>query len=72
MTENRCFIEFAPAMRTLIDDAIKSLILFMDEVDGGDSIEDEGILRTARRRAGRGSRYGISLSRFRTCRDTLP
>ena len=41
MTEPRTFIEFRPGMRRLIEDAIESLILLLDEIDGDDDLEDE-------------------------------
>jgi hypothetical protein len=42
MTEARTFIEFRPGMRRLIEDAIESLILLLDEIDGDDDLEDGG------------------------------
>jgi hypothetical protein len=39
MTEPRTFIEFRPGMRRLIEDAIASLILLLDEIDGDDDME---------------------------------
>lgn len=41
MADPRCFIEFRPGMRRLIEDAIESLILLLDEIDGDDGIEDD-------------------------------
>jgi hypothetical protein len=41
MTEPRHFIEFRPGMRRLIEDAIESLILLLDEIDGDDDGEDD-------------------------------
>jgi hypothetical protein len=41
MTDPRCFIEFRPGMRRLIEDAIESLILLLDEIDGDDETEDD-------------------------------
>jgi hypothetical protein len=41
MTDPRCFIEFRPGMRRLIEDAIESLILLLDEIDGDDELELE-------------------------------
>jgi hypothetical protein len=41
MTEARHFIEFRPGMRRLIEDAIESLILLLDEIDGDDGLEDD-------------------------------
>jgi hypothetical protein len=38
----RTFIEFRPGMRRLIEDAIESLILLLDEIDGDPDGEDEG------------------------------
>ncbi|WP_296709013.1 hypothetical protein [Rhodoblastus sp.] len=40
MSEPRTFIEFRPGMRRLIEDAIESLILLLDEIDGDDDLED--------------------------------
>jgi hypothetical protein len=40
MTEARTFIEFRPGMRRLIEDAIESLILLLDEIHGDDDLED--------------------------------
>lgn len=37
----RLFIEFRPGMRRLIEDAIESLILLLDEIDGDDELEDD-------------------------------
>ncbi|MDI9846544.1 hypothetical protein QM467_00570 [Rhodoblastus sp. 17X3] len=37
----RTFIEFRPGMRRLIEDAIESLILLLDEIDGDDDFEEE-------------------------------
>jgi hypothetical protein len=37
----RCFIEFRPSMRVLIEDAIESLILLSDEIDGDADYEEE-------------------------------
>jgi hypothetical protein len=34
-------VEFTPAMRTLIADAIEALILLLDEIDGDADFEDE-------------------------------
>jgi hypothetical protein len=34
-------LEFTPAMRTLIEDAIEALILLLDEIDGDADLEDE-------------------------------
>jgi hypothetical protein len=34
-------IEFRPAMRTLIEDAIESLLLLLDEIDGDADLEDD-------------------------------
>jgi hypothetical protein len=42
MSQPRHFIEFGPSMRVLIEDAIESLILLLDEIDGDDGAEDEG------------------------------
>ena len=39
MTEPRCFIEFRPGMRVLIEDAIEGLILLLDEIDGDTDVE---------------------------------
>jgi hypothetical protein len=44
MTEPTCFIEFRPGMRRLIEDAIESLILLLDEIDGDDDLEEGGDL----------------------------
>jgi hypothetical protein len=41
MNEARCSIEFRPGMRRLIEDAIESLILLLDEIDGDDDLELE-------------------------------
>jgi hypothetical protein len=35
------FIEFRPGMRRLIEDAIESLILLLDEIDGDEGPEDD-------------------------------
>jgi hypothetical protein len=43
MNEPRTFIEFRPGMRRLIEDAIESLILLLDEIDGDDDLEDDDI-----------------------------
>jgi hypothetical protein len=43
MTDPRCFIEFRPGMRRLIEDAIESLILLLDEIDGDGELEDDDI-----------------------------
>jgi hypothetical protein len=40
MTEARTFIEFRPGMRRLIEDAIESLILLLDEIDGDGDFEE--------------------------------
>jgi hypothetical protein len=40
-TDPRHFIEFGPSMRVLIEDAIESLILLLDEIDGDDDFEDD-------------------------------
>jgi hypothetical protein len=37
-------LEFTPAMRRLIEDAIESLILLLDEIDGDDDLEDDNSL----------------------------
>jgi hypothetical protein len=42
MSQPTCFIEFRPGMRRLIEDAIESLILLLDEIDGDDDLEDGG------------------------------
>lgn len=34
-------VEFTPAMRVLIADAIEALILLLDEIDGSADFEDE-------------------------------
>ena len=34
-------LEFTPSMRTLIADAIESLILLLDEIDGDADFEEE-------------------------------
>lgn len=34
-------LEFTPAMRALIEDAIEALILLLDEIDGDDEVEEE-------------------------------
>jgi hypothetical protein len=39
----RHFIEFGPSMRVLIEDAIESLILLLDETDGDAELEDDDI-----------------------------
>lgn len=39
--EQPLFIEFHPGMRRLIADAIESLILLLDEIDGDSDLEDE-------------------------------
>ena len=39
MTDPRTFIEFRPGMRRLIEDAIESLILLLDEIDGDADLE---------------------------------
>lgn len=39
MADPRTFIEFRPGMRRLIEDAIESLILLLDEIDGDDDLE---------------------------------
>jgi hypothetical protein len=41
MIEPRHFIEFRPGMRRLLEDAIESLILLLDEIDGDEGAEDE-------------------------------
>jgi hypothetical protein len=41
MTEPRHFIELRPSMRVLIEDAIESLILLLDEIDGEGDLEDD-------------------------------
>jgi hypothetical protein len=40
MNEPRTFIEFRPGMRRLIEDAIESLILLLDEIDGDADSEE--------------------------------
>ncbi len=40
-SEPTVFVEFRPGMRWLIADAIKSLILLQDEIDGDADFEDE-------------------------------
>ncbi|MDR3571256.1 MAG: hypothetical protein P4L81_03590, partial [Candidatus Pacebacteria bacterium] len=42
MSEPSCFIEFRPGMRRLIEDAIESLILLLDEIDCDAELEDGG------------------------------
>jgi hypothetical protein len=39
--ESVVFVEFRPNMRRLIADAIESLILLLDEIDGDANIEEE-------------------------------
>ena len=41
MSEPSTFIEFRPGMRRLIEDAIESLILLLDEIDGDAELEIE-------------------------------
>ena len=38
--ESAVFVEFRPNMRRLIADAIESLILLLDEIDGDENLED--------------------------------
>lgn len=38
---SRHFIEFGPSIRVLIEDAIESVILLLDEIDGDDECEEE-------------------------------
>jgi hypothetical protein len=45
MNEPRLFIEFRPGMRSLIEDAIESLILLLDEIDGDADAEGEEDLK---------------------------
>jgi hypothetical protein len=42
MNDPRTFIEFRPGMRRLIEDAIESLILLLDEIDCDAELEDSG------------------------------
>lgn len=42
------FIEFRPNMRRLIEDAIESLILLLDEIDGDENLEEEPDLEDGR------------------------
>lgn len=37
----RVFVEFRPPMRTMIEDAIESLLLLLDEIDGDADFEGE-------------------------------
>ncbi|WP_424361083.1 hypothetical protein [Methylocystis parvus] len=39
--EPRVFLEFRPPMRSLIEDAIESLMLLLDEIDGDADFEEE-------------------------------
>jgi hypothetical protein len=39
--ESVTFVEFRPNMRRLIADAIESLILLLDEIDGDANLEEE-------------------------------
>jgi hypothetical protein len=39
--ESAVFVEFRPNMRRLIADAIESLILLLDEIDGDANLEEE-------------------------------
>lgn len=41
MSDQTLFIEFRPNMRRLIADAIESLILLLDEIDGDENLEEE-------------------------------
>lgn len=38
---SRVFVEFRPAMRALIEDAVESLLLLLDEIDGDADFEAE-------------------------------
>ena len=44
MNEPRHFIEFGPSMRVLIEDAIESLILLLDEIHGDETEEPDADL----------------------------
>jgi hypothetical protein len=41
MNEPCTFVEFRPGMRRLIEDAIESLLLLLDEIDGDSDLEKE-------------------------------
>jgi hypothetical protein len=41
MNEPCTFVDFRPGMRRLIEDAIESLILLLDEIDDDADIEDD-------------------------------